>query len=97
MRRATELAPERAGVWIDLGVALESTGDIGAAATAAHRALEVDPQRATAWVNLARLQLRAGDRANARRVLDLARRARVADPRLDELSEAMSRDGAPPE
>jgi Flp pilus assembly protein TadD len=86
LQRSAELAPERAAVWINLGVALEASGDLAGAERSVRRALELDPLRPTAWVNLVLLRLARHGTPAARAALELARRAGVRDPRLDALS-----------
>jgi tetratricopeptide (TPR) repeat protein len=89
LRTAVRLAPARAASWTNLGVALETTGDLRAAIDATRRAIAIEPARPTPWVNLARLTLRQSGPDAARSVLELARRARVRDPRLAALAHAL--------
>jgi hypothetical protein len=91
LRAAVELAPARAVAWTNLGVALEATGDLPQAVACAHRAIELAPQRPTPWVNLARMQTVLGQNGEARSVLELAKRAGVRDPRLDQLAQQLAR------
>jgi len=86
LQRSAQLAPESTAAWINLGVALEATGDLERAERSVRRALELDPLRPTAWVNLARLRFALGGAPAARSALELARSAGVRDPRLDALA-----------
>jgi tetratricopeptide (TPR) repeat protein len=96
--RAATLAPERAVAWTNLGVALESVGELDKAVSATRQALCVDPDRPTPWVNLGRLQVRRGDLEGARSVLDAARQAGIQDPRLTALAKELQKElqQAPP-
>jgi len=89
LRAAVQLAPARAVAWSNLGLALETTGDLHGAIEATQRAVTIEPDRPTPWVNLARLTLRLGRPTAARNVLELARRAGVRDPRLGELAKRL--------
>jgi len=88
---AIDIAPTDPTHWTNLGVAREAMGDLEGAIASAERGIALGPERPTAWVNLARLQLRIHDQGAAREVLDLAARAHVRDPRLDELSQKLAR------
>ncbi len=88
-RTAVQLAPTRAVAWSNLGLALETTGDLQSAIAATQRAVTIEPARPTPWVNLARLTLRSSGPAAARGVLEVARRAGVRDPRLRELEQRL--------
>jgi hypothetical protein len=90
LERAVQLAPERATAWNNLGVALESLGQLDAAIEVTKRALQLEPTGATSWVNLARLEQTRGDVAAARKVLKLAADAGVEDPRLRALGLELS-------
>lgn len=89
-QRAIDFAPTGATHVTNLGVAREAMGDLGGAVTSAERAIALAPERPTAWLNLARLRLKLRDPGAARQVLDLAARANVHDPRLDELSRQLA-------
>jgi cytochrome c-type biogenesis protein CcmH len=90
LRRAIELAPDRAVLWESLGEALvmQSGGEVGAAAENAFKeALRRDPKSVTARVFLGKRQVDAGDKA-----LGLAQWRAVqaelpaADPRREALA-----------
>ncbi|MFI5308340.1 MAG: protein O-mannosyl-transferase family [Polyangiales bacterium] len=89
LRVATQIAPARAAAWINLGVALEATGDLASALQSAQRAIDLAPSRPTAWVNATRLVLRLQGPDAARRLLDLAAQAGVRDPRLLEIERTL--------
>ncbi len=90
LRAAASIAPLRTVAWINLGVALEHSGQLVEASRCAQRALQLEPGRATPWVNLARLQLRIAGPASAARVITLAGQAGVHDARLDALSRQLA-------
>lgn len=90
LRVAASIAPARAVAWINLGVALERSGQLVEASRCAQRAVQLQPGRATPWVNLARLQLRIAGPHAAAQVLELAGQAGVRDPRLDALARQLA-------
>lgn len=53
LRRACELSPERADLWVNLGAAQYANGQLEAAAQSWHQAVQLDPQCAHAYYNLA--------------------------------------------
>jgi Flp pilus assembly protein TadD len=91
-QRAVQLTPERAVAHSNLGVALETTGDLMAALREARLAIAADPARPTPWVNLARLVWRMSGPEAARSALSAAERAGVADIRLQQLRAALPVD-----
>jgi tetratricopeptide (TPR) repeat protein len=96
LQQATAIAPSRAPAWINLGVALEKTGQLEAAIHTIQAGIELDPSRATGWVNLARMELERGNSQGARKVLELAAQAGVSDSRLQALAAKLRTAGAAP-
>ena len=90
LERATQIAPERAVAWTNLGVGLEKAGRLDAAVEVTQRAVVLEPSRATGWVNLARLERTRGNTAGARAVLAAAAHAGVRDARLQALARELT-------
>jgi Flp pilus assembly protein TadD len=71
LRTASRLAPERAGIWRNMGVALRRSKDFLGAEQAYRHALELDPGSSSTLLNLAAL-LRRLDRMGEARELEQA-------------------------
>jgi putative PEP-CTERM system TPR-repeat lipoprotein len=65
-QRAVRLMPNSAPLLDTLAQALGSTGQVDAALTSQSRAVELDPQASGLRLTLARLQIKAGNKRNAR-------------------------------
>lgn len=65
-RQATQIAPELASGWLQLGLSLRRSGDIAGAIGAYRRALAIEPSRSDGHQNLALALLLAGDVLGAR-------------------------------
>lgn len=65
-REATQIAPELASGWVQLGLSLRRSGDIAGAIAAYQRALILEPSRSDSHQNLALALLLAGDVLGAR-------------------------------
>lgn len=65
LRRAVELAPQRADFSYELGLALWQTGRQAEAADFLERSVTADPHEPAAWVALGRVCMRLGDRRRA--------------------------------
>jgi len=81
LRRAVRLDADVPETWLALGVALVRNGEPDAARAAWERAATLRPGWAAPLVNLARLALRSGDRAAARKWAALAAAAGDAEGR----------------
>lgn len=67
--RATELAPERAEYWLDLGVAQSASGDAGAAIQSLRRSIHLDPYDYRPYRSLANLYAKTGQREQSQAVV----------------------------
>ncbi len=81
LRKAVELAPDRAQAWSDLGLVLVRGGDSAGAQQALTRAIELDPGLAAAWYNRGLLNMHRGDLDAA--ADDLSEAARLAPDNQD--------------
>lgn len=81
-RRATELKPDFANAYLFWGLSLKLLGDLPAAAEPFRRGLVVEPNHFDLNLGLGQVLLASGNRAEAIRYLEAARRARPDDPRL---------------
>jgi predicted CXXCH cytochrome family protein len=61
LKRATQLVPERAMAWLNLGVSLEQKGDAAGAETAYRTAIAAEPDLSAGHRHLANLLAAAGD------------------------------------
>ena len=89
--RATEVAPERAVAWTNLGVVRAQAGDLQGAVAATRRSVELDPRRPTSWANLVQYLAAQGERDAALGLLDRAEALGIHDPRFAELRASLVR------
>jgi protein O-GlcNAc transferase len=80
-RRCLERAPEEAGTWANLGIALKSHGDLAGALEACRRAAALDASSANAHNNLGIVQMAMGLPVEATQAY---RRALAIDPKFHE-------------
>jgi Flp pilus assembly protein TadD len=69
LRRVTDLRPDDAAAWRDLGLALLAVGESEEAAGSLDRALQLDPEDEVAAINLAHVAFARGDRDRGVRLL----------------------------
>ncbi len=81
LRKAVELAPDRAQTWSDLGLVMVRSGDNAGAEEALTRAIELDPGLVAAWYNRGLLNMHRGDLERA--AADLAEAARLVPDNQD--------------
>jgi tetratricopeptide (TPR) repeat protein len=75
LRRVTDLRPDDAAAWRNLGLALLAVGEPEDAAASLDRAMQLDPEDEVAAVNLAHVAFAGGDRDRGVRLLrDVAER-----------------------
>lgn len=79
LRRLVEVAPDDAGAWRDLGLALTSDGRLADASEALGRAVRLDPHDAAALTSLAHVTYALGDREEAAELLSRATAHPTAD------------------
>lgn len=75
-------APGQADGWLNLGVALEKTGDLGAAEAHYRRALELDPSLLQGYLNLTAVYWHRGDFRKVLDVLEAALKRHPGHPQL---------------
>ncbi len=72
--KALAFTPERAVIWLDVGVAHHQLGDLEEARDHYKQAVTLDPELARAWHNLGTVRHELGDTEGSRRALEEAER-----------------------
>jgi len=72
--KALTFTPERAVIWLDLGVARQQLGSLDQARRHYEQAVELDPELARAWHNLGAVKHELGDIQGSQEALDEAER-----------------------
>lgn len=80
-RQATELAPDNALAWYQLGTIQHAMGDRTAAMTSLDKSLSLNPKLVDATVSRAALLIGAGKNAEASKILAQLKEAKVIEPR----------------
>lgn len=95
LRQATEVEPERAGNWNDLGESLRLLGKSDEAILAYRRSIELHPSFGDAFNNLAVVMAGLGDTEEAKRLLKQAIEINPEDPHpYNNLGVIMEYEGA---
>lgn len=72
--KALTFTPERAVIWLDLGVARQQLGNLDQARRHYEQAVELDPELARAWHNLGTVRQELGDAQGGQEAIDEAER-----------------------